>query len=58
MYSQLSYQEALEKGLTVMDATAFALCQTEHIPVIVFNINDFTNIEKILKGEQVGTIIK
>jgi uridylate kinase len=58
MYSKLSYQEALEKGLTVMDATAFALCQTEHIPVIVFNMNDFTNIEKILRGEQVGTIIK
>jgi uridylate kinase len=58
MYKKLSYQEALEKGLTVMDNTAFALCQREKIPIRVFNLNDLENITKILKGEDVGTLIK
>jgi len=57
LYSSLTFQEALEKGLTVMDNTAFALCQREKIPVIVFNIKNLENIEKIIKGEKVGTII-
>lgn len=58
MYKQLSYQEALEKGLTVMDQTAFALCRTEHIPIVVFNAQEPTNIEKILAGDDIGTFIK
>lgn len=57
LYSSLTFQEALEKGLTVMDNTAFALCQREKIPVIVFNIKSLENIEKIINGERVGTII-
>lgn len=57
LYSSLTFQEALEKGLTVMDSTAFALCQREKIPVIVFNIKNLESIEKIIKGEKVGTII-
>lgn len=57
LYSTLTFQEALERGLTVMDNTAFALCQREKIPVIVFNIKNLENIEKIIKGEKVGTII-
>jgi uridylate kinase len=56
-YTNLSFQEALEQGLTVMDNTAFALCQREKIPVVVFNIEDLDNIEKIIKGEEVGTIV-
>lgn len=57
LYSSLTFQKALEEGLTVMDNTAFALCQREKIPVIVFNIKNLENIEKIIKGEKVGTII-
>lgn len=57
LYSSLTFQEALEKGLTVMDNTAFALCQREKIPVIVFNIKNLENIGKIINGEKVGTII-
>lgn len=57
LYKKLSYQEALEKGLMVMDNTAFALCQREKIPVVVFNIDDLENIEKIIKGEEVGTLV-
>ncbi len=58
LYKRISFQIALEKGLTVMDNTAFALCQQEKIPVVVFNINSLENIEKILRGEKIGTIIR
>ncbi len=57
-YSTLSYQEALEKGLMVMDATAFAQCKTQKIPIIVFNVEDLSNIEKILEGKQIGTLVR
>lgn len=58
MYKQLTYQVALERGLTVMDNTAFALCQREEIPIRVFNLGRLENIERILNGEDVGTLIK
>jgi uridylate kinase len=56
-YSSLSFQEALEKRLMVMDSTAFAHCKTQNIPVIVFDISDLENIERILNGESIGTLI-
>jgi len=56
-FETLTYQYALEKGLMVMDATAFALCQHEKIPIIVFNANNLENIEKIIGGEKIGTLI-
>lgn len=56
-FETLTYQYALEKGLMVMDATAFALCQHEKIPIIVFNANKLENLEKIISGEKVGTLI-
>lgn len=57
LYKKLTFQEALEKGLTVMDSTAFALCQKEKIPIVVFNLDQPENIEKIILGEEVGTLI-
>jgi len=56
-FESLTYQYALEKGLMVMDATAFALCQHEKIPIIVFDANNLNNIEKIIVGEKIGTLI-
>ncbi len=56
-FETLTYQYALEKGLMVMDATAFALCQHEKIPIIVFDANKLENLEKIISGEKVGTLI-
>jgi len=58
LYTKLNYQEALEKGLTVMDNTAFALCQREKIKVIVFNLNLLENIEKIIYGDAIGTLVE
>lgn len=57
LYKNLTYQEALEKGITVMDSTAFALCQKENIPIVVFNVHQTENIEKIIMGEDVGTLV-
>lgn len=56
-FEKLTYQYALEKGLMVMDATAFALCQHEKVPIIVFDANNLDNIEKIITGESIGTLI-
>ncbi len=56
-YDFVDYQTALEKGLKVMDNTAFALCQAREMPIIVFNFNQPENIEKILSGEKIGTLV-
>lgn len=56
-FETLSFQEAIEKGLMVMDLTAFTVCKEQKIPVIVFDISDLDNIERILNGEKVGTLI-
>lgn len=57
LYKNLSYQEALEKHLNVMDATAFALCQKHQMPIIVFNINKLEHLDRILRGEKTGTLV-
>ncbi len=57
-YDQVSFQEVLEKGLAVMDSTAAALCKDNHIPVLVFSIDDPDNIVAAIKGENIGTIVK
>ncbi|MFV1994389.1 MAG: UMP kinase [Verrucomicrobiales bacterium] len=56
-YEQLSYTEAITKGLKVMDSTAFALCRDNDKPVVVFDMTKPGNIEKALKGHPVGTIV-
>ena len=57
-YDTLSFQEAYEKGLKIMDMTAFTLCQENGLPIIVFNMNKPGNLLSIVKGEEVGTLIK
>ncbi|TRZ53791.1 UMP kinase [bacterium] len=57
IYTSLSFHEALTQGLMVMDDTAFAVCKRERIPIIVFNVNDLKNVERILSGEQIGTLV-
>ncbi len=57
-YDELSFQEAYEKGLNIMDMTAFTLCQENNLPIIVFNMNKPGNLLAIIKGEKAGTLIK
>lgn len=56
-YSQISFQEAYEKNLNIMDMTAFTLCQENNLPIIVFDMNKEGNLQKIVAGEEVGTLI-
>ncbi|MDD5013262.1 MAG: UMP kinase [Candidatus Pacebacteria bacterium] len=57
MYKKVSYKEAIDKKLKVMDATAFALCWDEKKPIIVFNVKNLDKVSKALKGEDFGTLI-
>ncbi len=55
---ELTHKEALTQGLQVMDSTAFALCMDNNLPIVVFNMADGTNINRIVSGERVGTLVK
>jgi uridylate kinase len=57
-YDILSFDEAYEKGLKIMDLTAFTLCKENHLPIVVFNMNVKGNLLKVIKGEKVGTVVK
>lgn len=57
-YSSLSFDEAIQKRLKVMDATAFTLCQEQSLPIVVFNINKKGALKAIIEGnETVGTLV-
>ena len=54
---ELTHMDALQRGLKVMDATALALCMENNIPLYVFNMDDERNIERIVSGDRVGTLV-
>lgn len=56
-YSNITFQEVYEKGLNVMDMTAFTLCQENNLPIIVFDMNKEGNLYDLINGENVGTLI-
>ena len=53
----ISHKEAIEKGLRVMDSTALSLCMDNDLPIYVFNMGDERNIDRIVSGERVGTLV-
>ena len=55
---ELTHLEAIERGLRVMDTTALSLCMDNGLPIHVFNLADEKNIERIVHGERVGTIVR
>jgi uridylate kinase len=57
-YDSLSFDEAYEKGLKIMDLTAFTLCRENKLPILVFNMNVKGNLLKILRGDKVGTVVQ
>jgi uridylate kinase len=57
-YDRLSYDEAIRKGLKIMDLTAFTLCKENKLPILVFNMNVKGNLKKLVKGGKVGTIVQ
>lgn len=56
-YNEVSFQEAYEKGLNIMDMTAFTLCMENNLPIIVFDMNKSGNLLNIVDGKEVGTLI-
>lgn len=57
-YEALTFEEALTKNLRVMDRTAFAMCQENGLPLIVFNMNKPGNLKGVILGENIGTLVK
>lgn len=57
LINELSYIEVLNKKLNVMDSTSTTLCMDNEIPIIVYNMNTKGNLEKIVEGEKVGTLV-
>lgn len=57
-FDKLTFAQVLEKGLRVMDTTAITLCMENNIPIHVFGLKETNNINKVIYGEEIGTIIK
>lgn len=57
-YEVISYDEAYSKQLKVMDLTAFALCSENQLPIVVFDMNKLGNLQAILRGDTIGTVVK
>ncbi len=55
---EITHKDALTRGLRVMDSTAFALCMDNNLPIVVFNMADGRNIDKIVSGDRVGTLVR
>lgn len=56
-FETLSFNEAIEKNLKVMDSTAFTMCRDNNMPIIVFNMNQTGNLQKVVEGTNTGTLI-
>ncbi len=57
-YERISFTEVYEKGLNVMDMTAFTLCNENKLPIIVFDMNKPGNLGRLIAGERVGTLVE
>ena len=56
-FDELSFARVISLGLSVMDMTAFTICQENNIPIVVFDINGEDNLLKIARGESIGTLV-
>ena len=57
-YDEISFKEALNKELRILDLTAFTMCKENELPIIVFNMNEKGNLKKLVSGEKIGTLVK
>ena len=56
-FTQLSYLDVIKNQLRVMDTTATSLCMENHLPIVVFNMNQPGNIRRVVLGEKIGTVV-
>jgi len=57
-FSEITFDEVYERRLRVMDLTAFTLCKENDLPIVVFDMDTVGNLQKVLDGEPVGTVVK
>ena len=58
MFHSLPYIEVLNRGLKVMDSTAISLCMDNRLPLVVFNVKERGNLNQVVRGERIGTVVK
>ena len=56
-YDYLSYIDVLNNGLNAMDSTATTLCMDNNIPILIYNMHEYGNLEKVIQGEKIGNIV-
>jgi uridylate kinase len=57
-FERITFSEVFERGLKVMDMTAFTLCNENNLPIVVFDMNKPGNLQRVLAGEAIGTIVE
>ena len=57
-YANITFQEAIEKNLQVMDQSAFSLCREQNLPIVVFNFSKSGSFLRAAKGEKIGTLVR
>tara|TARA_R110001592_G_scaffold307299_2_gene580801 strand:- start:331029 stop:331691 length:663 start_codon:yes stop_codon:yes gene_type:complete len=57
-YDKISFKDVIDKGLNVMDMTAFTLCKENKLPIVVFDMNKQGNLQRVMEGEEVGTLVE
>jgi uridylate kinase len=56
-FERISFEEAIEKRLKVMDSTAFTMCRENNMPIVVFDMNSGENLLRLVRGEKIGTLV-
>ncbi len=57
-FTEITYDEVIQRGLKVMDITATAMAKENGLPIYVFNMDQYGNLEKVINGEPIGTLVK
>ena len=57
-YENVSFAEVINAKLNIMDMTAFTMCQENHMPIVVFDIGEPSNLSRIIQGETIGTLVQ
>ena len=57
-FDEITFDEAYNRGLNVMDLTSFTMCKENNMPIIVFDMNKKGNLKRLLSGEKIGTLVK
>lgn len=57
LFPEISYLEVISRGLGVMDSTAISMCRDNRLPIVIFNLNQRGNLQRIVMGEKIGSLV-